>query len=1173
MLKVTYGRGMGARGRGRWNPQRGGSSDRGRGRGRAFLNKSTVECYKCHKLGHFKNECPQWEEEANYAEEDKEMLLMAYIEEEEDCEESEDSVDEKAELLQMIEEEDSEESEVNVEEKAELLQMAYTGSLRRRAWFLDSGCSNHMTGDRELFTTMNESFKHSVKLGNGKKMEVVGKGNVRLTLNAAAYTISDVYYVPELKNNLLSLGQLQEKELTIIIQKGACKVYHDGKGLIAESRMSLNRMFMLIDQTDEEAKPRQQQCLQTTSEDIPKLWHERYGHLSHRGMKTLQSKNMVRGLPNFDSQKFTCSDCLVGKQPRNPIPKKSIWRAKEVVELVHSDICGPISPMSTSGKKYVLCFIDDHSRKAWVYFLKEKSEAFSHFKIFKKKVETESGKNIKCLRTDRGGEYTSMEFSDYCKEQGIRRQLTTAYTPQQNGIAERKNRTVMNMVRSMLSTRKVPKVFWAEAVNWTFYILNRCPTLAVKNITPQEAWNGVKPSVEHFRVWGSLAHVHVSDQKRGKLDDKSIICVLLGFSEESKAYRLYNPKTEKVIVSRDVVFEETEGWNWEEDQHHTDTELTWNDDDGIWEESEDDNGDEEEAEAETEQLVEVTEEAQVEQPVEVRETRVTRPPQYLNDYVTGNEVDDEEDVVNMVEINASNDPAVFEEAEKSLKWREAMDEEMNSILRNQTWELSELPEGTKCIGVKWIYKTKFNEHGEVNKYKARLVAKGYSQEHGIDYTEVYAPVARMDTIRTIISTAARKAWDIYQLDVKSAFLHGLLVEDVYVQQPKGYVIEGEENKVYKLHKALYGLKQAPRAWFSRIEEYFVKEGFVKSQNEETLFLKTNKLANILFVSVYVDDLIYTGDNVSMMEDFKKSMQREFDMTDLGKMRYFLGIEVLQTSHGIHISQAKYALEVLKRFGMDKCNAVCNPMVPGSKIDMDDGGERVDETFYKQIIGSLMYITTTRPDLQFAVSLLSRFMSKPTQLHLMAAKRVLRYLSGTMDFGIWYKRGGTGEVLVYTDSDFAGDVDSRKSTSGYVFLMDEAAVAWSSKKQPIVTLSTTEAEYVAASVCACQAIWFKRILEELGYDVEGSTVILCDNTSTIKLSKNPVFHGRCKHIGVRFHFLRDLVNEGAIRLEHCGSREQVADIFTKPLKREVFESLRSKLGICSAADKLSFVNQA
>ncbi|WZY76517.1 hypothetical protein YC2023_022901 [Brassica napus] len=423
----------------------------------------------------------------------------------------------------------------------------------------------------------------------------------------------------------------------------------------------------------------------------------------------------------------------------------------------------------------------------------------------------------------------------------------------------------------------------------------------------------------------------------------------------------------------------------------------------------------------------------------------------------------------MVEINTT-DPAAFEDAEKEQKWREAMEEEIKSIQKNQTWELCLLPDGAKCIGVKWIYKTKLNEHGEINKHKARLVAKGYSQEHDIEYTEVYAPVARMDTIRAILATAAQMSWEIHQLDVKSAFLHGVLTEDVYIQQPKGYEVEGEEDQVYKLHKALYGLKQAPRAWFSRIKEYFTNEGFMKSQNEETLFQKFNDQGNTLIVSVYVDDLIYIGDDISMMKEFKESMQREFDMTDLGKMRYFLGLEVLQTPHGIHVSQEKYAMEVLKHFDMENCNSVCNPMVPGNKLDMDEGGNRVDETFYKKIIGSLMYITTTRPDLQFSVSLLSRYMSNPTDLHLQAAKRVLRYLKGTMDFGIWYKRGGKGELLVYTDSDFAGDIDSRKSTSGYVFVMDGAAVAWSLKKQPIVTQS---------SCCLCMRLSSYLVQENLG----------------------------------------------------------------------------------------------
>ena len=294
VLKVTHDRGMETRGRGSYG------RGRGRGRGRTFRDKSTVECYKCHRLGHFKSECPKWEEEeANYADEEEEMLLMAYIEEE-------------------------------TEEDVEMAMVTQTGEQedkRRKAWFLDSGCSNHMSGDQELFTSLNTNFKHSVKLGNDKTLEVVGKGNVKFILNSTTYTISDVYYIPELKNNLLSHGQLQEKDVTIIIQKGVCKMYHEECGLIAESKMSRNRMFMIIDQVGI-GELRQQRCLQTTTEDTTKIWHERYGHLSFSGMKTLQSKEMVRDLPCFDTQQFTCTDCLVGKQSRNPIPKKSTWRAK-----------------------------------------------------------------------------------------------------------------------------------------------------------------------------------------------------------------------------------------------------------------------------------------------------------------------------------------------------------------------------------------------------------------------------------------------------------------------------------------------------------------------------------------------------------------------------------------------------------------------------------------------------------------------------------------------------------------------------------------------------------------------------------------------------------------------------------------------------------------------------
>jgi hypothetical protein len=296
------------------------------------------------------------------------------------------------------------------------------------------------------------------------------------------------------------------------------------------------------------------------------------------------------------------------------------------------------------------------------------------------------------------------------------------------------------------------------------------------------------------------------------------------------------------------------------------------------------------------------------------------------------------------------------------------------------------------------------------------------------------------------------------------------------------------------------------------------------------------------------------------------MMIEFDMSDLGRMRHFLGMEVLQNFDGIFICQRRYAREVLARFEMENNNSVKNPIVPGTKLSKDEGGTKVDATLFKQMVGSLMYLTITRPDLMYGVSLISRYMSRPTMSHWLAAKRILRYLKWSTELGILYtKNEGFSKLLVFTDSGYAGDLDDRRSTSGYVFMIGSGVVSWSSKKQPVVTLSTTEDEYIATVLCACQCIWLKRILRNIGVEQVEGTIIQCDSSYVVQLAKNPVFHGKSKHIHVRFHFLRDLVNEGVVELKYCNSQEQVADLMTKPLKLEQFEKLRGMLGMVSASE--------
>jgi hypothetical protein len=624
---------------------------------------------------------------------------------------------------------------------------------------------------------------------------------------------------------------------------------------------------------------------------------------------------MVKGLPDVKELEDKCTDCLSGKQHRETIPKQANWRASQKLELIHSDVCGPINPKSNGGNRYFITFTNDYSRKTWVYFLQEKSCVFEIFKKFKSLVENESGCLIQCLRTDRGGEFTSTAFNELCSEHGVKRQLTAAYTPQQNGVSERKNRTLLNMVRSMIAARGVPKRFWPEAVKWAAYVMNRCPTFAVKDMAPEEAWSGNKPSVHHLRVFGCLAHVHVPDVHRKKLDGKSIKCVLLGVSEESKAYKLFEPVEKRIIVSRDVIFEESKGWDWNiknTDKVNKQISDTEDDQDVVLEDDlsqADDNHVDEVIDQQSNENSGSDNDETENQP-----TRARRPPPYLRDYVTGAEdSENEHDQLQNLAIamfSSSEDPTTYEEAVKLEQWRNAMDSEIQAIEANDTWELVTFPPEAKAIGVKWIFKTKYNEKGEIEKYKARLVAKGYSQKYGIDYSEVFAPVARWDTIRAILSLAAHNSWCVFQLDVKSAFLHGELAENVFVDQPLGYQ-RGSNRQVYKLKKALYGLRQAPRAWYSKIESYFITEKFVKCFCEHTLFLKHDSDGKILIVSVYVDDLIYTENDVHMMDKFKRSMKERFAMTDLRN-------SLLLLCQALKLNLSQQHLVPVSVFGLEMC---------------------------------------------------------------------------------------------------------------------------------------------------------------------------------------------------------------------------------------------------------------
>jgi hypothetical protein len=505
---------------------------------------------------------------------------------------------------------------------------------------------------------------------------------------------------------------------------------------------------------------------------------------------------------------------------------------------------------------------------------------------------------------------------------------------------------------------------------------------------------------------------------------------------------------------------------------------------------------------------------------------------------------------------SSIEPHRVEDALKDSDWVLAMQEELINFTRNEVWHLVPRP-NQNVVGTKWVFHNKQDEHGVVTRNKARLMAKGYSQVEGLDFGETYAPVARLESIRILLAYATYHGFKLYQMDVKSAFLNGPIKEEVYVEQPPGFEDSEYPNHVYKLSKALYGLKQSPRAWYECLRDFLITNGFKVGKADPTLFTKT--IANDLFVcQVYVDDIIFGSTNKFICEEFSRIMVQKFEMSMMGELKYFLGFQVKQLQEGTFISQTKYTQDILNKFGMKDAKPIKTPMGTNGHLDLDTGGKSVDQKVYRSMIGSLLYLCASRPDIMLSVCMCARFQADPKEVHLRAVKRIMRYLVYTPKFGLWYPKGSTFDLIGYSDADWAGCKIDRKSTSGTCQFLGRSLVSWASKKQNSVALSTAEAEYIAAGHCCAQLLWMRQTLRDYGYKFS-KVPLLCDNESAIRMADNPVEHSHTKHIAIRYHFLRDH-QKGGIEIAYINTKDQLVDIFTKPLDEKTFTKLRNELNI-------------
>ena len=647
---------------------------------------------------------------------------------------------------------------------------------------------------------------------------------------------------------------------------------------------------------------------------------------------------------------------------------------------------------------------------------------------------------------------------------------------------------------------------------------------------------GKKPSVKDLRIFGCKAYAHVPKDERGKMDSKTRRCTFLGYGETTKGFRLYDDERKRVIFSRDVVFDETK----------TSTTDTFKDDTKA-----------EEAPNELAVDIDHQQNEETDEPESAESTqprRERKPPDRYGEWV----------YVAQEEAEPTTIQEAFTSNEKE-KWKEAVQKEIDSLYKNDAWDVVELPEGRKTVGSKWVFKRKHDADGKVERHKARLVAQGFTQKIGIDYDETFCPVVRFESIRTIIALAAKNNLQLHQLDITTAFLNGKLQEDIYMKQPEGFEIKGKEHMVCKLKKSIYGLKQSPRCWNQALDKDLKKIGFKPSGNDPCIYTLYSE-EEVYILAVYVDDVILAGKSSEKIQQIINKIAEKFDIKDMGKLHHFLGVKVIQLEPGkIWIGQSAYIKDILTKFNMEHSKVVATPVETGTKlIKATDDDELFDQEIYQSAVGCLLYLSTkTRPDVAYAVSNVARYTSKPTKQHWVAVKRIMRYLNGTINHGLLYDN--VSKLTGFSDANWAGDLDDRKSTSGYIFTMSGGPISWLSKKQTCVALSTAESEYMALSLAAQESVWIKRLLHDMNETSEDPTLIYEDNQSTICMAMNPKFHGRAKHIDIKHHFIREQVSNNKIVLKYCASKHMIADILTKGLSCVQFRRLCDMIGIKELSD--------
>lgn len=1117
---------------------------------------------------------------------------------------------------------------------------------------IDTGASQHMVADANMLMNVCKLVSPIfITVANKQQVPATGKGSLILGPHVILH---DVLVVPAFARNLISVGQMTRKDDLhwVFTEEDATFVrVKDNKVLLSASRLP-GGLYMLDGDSIKGTKSEHLSLV--AHADLLFSWHRNLNHLNVRDVVSLGkagrlgNQDLWTRLGNQWMNSFSCAACIEGKGTRLPSPP-SAMRAREPNGIVHVDLCGPVTPKSNTGKRYMLMVYDDYTCRMATYFLARKKEAAQHILDYIVMAERKTGIKVKIIRSDGGGEFGSTRFEDSLRQAGIEHITTPPDAHAQNGRVERAHLTIFNSIRTALVDAGLPLTYWAEAARYATYTRNRVPAGPTKSI-PEELWRNQKVGHAHLRPFGH--HVYVRDHRnKNKLKPRYKHGRFLSYQEGTENYRvLLDDKS--VTVSRDVVFLKDGSMNPRDverfsfktgsvnpvptDQLELDVPeyfpqpLATYRLDGYpqpggaepeQEAAEDRGGGateatpqqpmgartggdlidlnaaaEDEQNQPAEQRADTPEPQPRRNPPRVKPAAPVRPPSEkipghpgwvweeipaedlnpetvteaaqqllfepmppVQDQRPGEDLPAEAadtgqgtECLMAHALEASGVPQTYEEAMRmpnAAGWQKAIDDELAKMDKYGVWTAIKRTPEHRVLPGKWVFNLKMDTTtGTPTVPKARWVAKGFRQRKGIDYEEVYSNVVHKDSLRMFF--ALINFYDLHcdQLDIKAAFLNGDMEEEIFVSPPEGSKYDNDV--VLRCDKTLYGLKQSPRRFNKKFDGYLKKVGFNATQTDRCLYWRVCK-GNIILLALHVDDQLVAGNCREDMDDFKRKLNLAFECTDGGPVSYFLGISVHRDrkARKLWLSQELYIDSILERFGMKDKAPVSVPL-PSNFKPVKPSQEEFDKAKhedYRAKVGSLLYPSTiTRPDIAYAAGLLASYASMWSLNHVHAANHLLRYLKGTRNYALKFDANSTERAaLGYVDASWGDCLDTRRSTTGYLFKAWGGAIAWKSKRQTTTALSTAEAEYMGLSDAAKESKWLRQLLGELGIEPERPFPIYSDNEAAVNLSKNPVQHERSKHIDIRYHFVREQQEDGTLQVSRVSSKNNVADIMTKP----------------------------